>query len=110
MRWVSASDITLVPRKLRICSFERLIMPWRLPVWPCLILPLAVKRKRFLAPDLVFSLGISLSCSRGQGPAARVVNRLGMPFRRPVPFEGAALYARRQDLQGAPSFAMNRAM
>ena len=60
-RWVSEPDMTRVPRKLRICSFERLIMPWRLPDWPCLILPEAVKRKRFLAPDFVFNLGFCVS-------------------------------------------------
>src|SRR5579863_369687 len=37
-------------------------MPWRLPRWACITLPLAVTLKRFLAPDLVFSLGIWLSC------------------------------------------------
>src|SRR5438046_714846 len=58
MRWVSEALMVEVPRSSRICSFERLIMPWRLPAWPCLILPPAVNRKRFLAPDLVFSLGI----------------------------------------------------
>ena len=39
-----------------------LIMPWRLPRWACITLPVAVTLKRFLAPDLVFSLGIWLSC------------------------------------------------
>src|SRR5437868_8115152 len=57
-RWVSEADMTVVPRNSRICSLERLIMPWRLPAWPCLSLPFAVNLKRFLAPDLVFSLGI----------------------------------------------------
>src|SRR3954468_5177685 len=36
-------------------------MPWRLPAIADFTLPLAVIRKRFLAPDLVFSLGILLS-------------------------------------------------
>src|SRR5579862_4650148 len=57
-RWVSEADKTVVPRNSRICSLERLIIPWRLPAWPCLSLPLAVNFRRFLAPDFVFSLGI----------------------------------------------------
>jgi hypothetical protein len=32
-----------------------------LPRWACITLPVAVTLKRFLAPDLVFSLGIWLS-------------------------------------------------
>src|ERR1700761_8350879 len=44
-------------------------MPWRLPRWACITLPVAVTLKRFLAPDLVFSLGIWLSCCRnGNAP------------------------------------------
>src|SRR5579872_1141923 len=39
-----------------------LIRRWRLPATPALILPVAVIRKRFLAPDLVFSFGISHPC------------------------------------------------
>ena len=48
-------------RSLRIWSFVRLIMPWRLPAWPALTLPFAVSLKRFFAPDLVFIFGISVS-------------------------------------------------
>src|SRR5690349_2209600 len=99
MRWVSEADITRVPRNSRICSFERLIMPWRLRVWPCLILPLAVNRKRFFAPDFVFSLGILrlLKAARGR-------NRVREPPRHAL-FAGrfrskeAALYARPSNLQ-----------
>src|SRR5258705_367138 len=36
-------------------------MPWRLPAWAAITLPVAVTLKRFFAPDLVFSLGIWLS-------------------------------------------------
>ena len=36
-------------------------MPWRLPIWVCLILPLAVTLKRFLTEAFVFILGILLS-------------------------------------------------
>src|SRR5215471_12918965 len=57
----SVLNSTRVPRSWRICFFVRLIMPWRLPCWACMTLPLAVTLKRFLAPDLVFSLGIWLS-------------------------------------------------
>src|ERR1700712_1225442 len=39
-------------------------MPWRLPRWAAITFPVAVTLKRFLAPDLVFSLGIWLSCCR----------------------------------------------
>src|ERR1700719_4661106 len=33
---------------------------WRFPATPALIFPVAVSLKRFLAPDFVFSFGISL--------------------------------------------------
>ena len=56
----SGSERTVVPRALRRNVLERLIMPWRLPAWPALTLPVAVILKRFLAPDLVFILGILL--------------------------------------------------
>src|ERR1700722_17067494 len=60
----SVLNSTRVPRSCLICFFVRLIMPWRLPRWACITLPVAVTLKRFLAPDLVFSLGIWLSCCR----------------------------------------------
>src|SRR5476649_2570619 len=60
----SASLITLVPRCWRMYLAEWLISRCRLPATPALIFPLAVILKRFLAPDLVFSLGISLRRSR----------------------------------------------
>src|SRR6201998_68569 len=60
----SVLNSTRVPRSCLICFFVRLIMPWRLPRWACSTLPVAVTLKRFLAPDLVFSLGIWLSCCR----------------------------------------------
>src|ERR1700712_3405826 len=65
----SALNITRVPRCWRICFLVRLIMPWRLPAIADFTLPLAVILKRFLAPDLVFSLGILLSfrCGIGRG-------------------------------------------
>src|SRR5688572_32542805 len=42
-----------------------LISRWRLPATPAFSLPVAVILKRLLAPDLVFSFGISL---RGENP------------------------------------------
>src|ERR1700720_1697346 len=50
--------MVVVPRCSRFCAFDLLISRWRL--WPQLrlILPVAVRSKRFFAPLLVFSLGI----------------------------------------------------
>src|SRR5262245_12115179 len=57
----SLSFSTMVPRALRTNFVVRLIMPCRLP-WACAFtLPAPVILKRFLAPLLVFSLGILLS-------------------------------------------------
>src|SRR5262249_24313148 len=68
----SVLNSTLVPRCSRIVLVVRLIMPWRLPVCWYLTLPAAVIVKRFLAPDLVFNLGIWLSSSaRGASPHGR---------------------------------------
>src|SRR3977135_806096 len=62
MTWSpSGLNSTRVPRCWRICFLVRLIMPWRLPAIADFTLPWAVILKRFLAPDLVFSLGILLS-------------------------------------------------
>src|SRR6476646_11025429 len=61
----SVLNSTLVPRWLRICLVVRLIMPWRLPACWYFTLPVPVILKRFLAPDLVFNLGIWLSSSAG---------------------------------------------
>src|SRR4029077_9698267 len=58
-------NITPVPRNWRICFLVRLIMPWRLPAEAYITLPVPVTLKRFFAPDLVFSLGIWLSCWPG---------------------------------------------
>src|SRR6185437_1008916 len=72
----SVLNSTLVPRCSRICLVVRLIMPWRLPDCWNFTRPVAVILKRFLAPDLVFILGILLSSSaqRGaQGPLGRDV-------------------------------------
>ena len=80
-------------------------MPWRLPAWPCLILPFAVNLKRFLALDLVFILGIlRLLLRRRLGFLGRVafVNRHGMPLRR-------AVRIRRAVIREAGRFASARA-
>src|SRR4051794_2405651 len=58
---VSDSDMTLVPRCWRMYLALWLMSRCRLPATPALILPVAVILKRFLAPDLVFSLGIFLN-------------------------------------------------
>src|ERR1700733_14022906 len=79
-RWVSDSDSTAVPRRSRVRAGELLIKRWRLPTWPVLILPLAVNLKRFLAPDLVFILGILLSSGSLKGSGA-FMGRHGMPCR-----------------------------
>src|SRR6185437_9053962 len=77
----SVLNSTRVPRSCRICFFVRLIMPWRLPRWACITLPVALTLKRFLAPDLVFSLGIWLSYgpqqrgARGGAFAAKMLVR-----------------------------------
>src|SRR5580700_12253079 len=54
----SVLNRTLVPRNWRIALLVRLIMPWRLRDCAYMTFPVAVILKRFLAPDLVFSLGI----------------------------------------------------
>jgi len=58
MRCVSDSSIIVVPRALRIKRLVRLRIPWRLPAWEAITLPVAEKRNRFLQPDLVLSFGI----------------------------------------------------
>src|SRR6187455_2889028 len=54
----SLSQSTMVPRALRTNLAVRLIMPCRLPWAATFTLPVPVILKRFLAPLLVFSLGI----------------------------------------------------
>src|SRR5579872_1607806 len=68
MMRVSDAFITLVPRFWRMYLALWLISRWRLPATPALILPVAVSLKRFLAPDLVFSFGISSSLGGWNGP------------------------------------------
>src|SRR5258708_17286351 len=54
---------------------------WRLAATPGLIFPVAVSLKRFLAPDFVFSFGISLRSN--EAPSSGVLmSRPGMPWAR----------------------------
>src|SRR5262245_28234370 len=84
----SLSESTMVPRASRTNLAVRLIMPCRLP-WACtLTLPVAVILKRFLAPLLVFSLGILLLLMarprdnrRSSAIVESVRSRHGMPRR-----------------------------
>src|SRR6185503_18733542 len=75
----SLSQSTMVPRALRTNLAVRLIMPWRLPWAATFTLPVPVILKRFLAPLLVFSLGIFvLLFARGPVPPLGVLAlRLG---------------------------------
>src|SRR5262249_922472 len=105
----SVLNSTRVPRSWRICFFVRLIMPWRLPCWACMTLPLAVTLKRFLAPDLVFNLGIWLSF-RPQHKVAREGDRSAKMLVRALKvvgfaFGGKALHGRRH---GSPKSAGRR--
>src|SRR5690606_188741 len=82
----SPLDRILVPRLVRMYLALWLIRRWRLPATPAFTLPVAVKLKRFLAPDLVFILGILrvlVVYSDGLRPIA-FKNRHGMPFGRAV--------------------------
>src|SRR3978361_177432 len=78
----SVLNSTRVPRSWRICFLVRLIMPWRLPRWAAITLPVAVTLKRFLAPDLVFSLGIWLSCMPQHEAPAKAFGRLKCSLER----------------------------
>src|ERR1700676_2524441 len=78
----SVLNSTAVPRSWRICFLVRLIMPWRLPRWAAITLPVAVTLKRFLALDLVFSLGIWLSCGRTTTRPKAALSRLKCSLER----------------------------
>ena len=73
---IFASDAhrSIAPDASRMNFVVRLIMPWRLPAGPAFTRPEAVKLKRFLAADLVFIFGISISVVSG---AARHAWRAG---------------------------------
>src|SRR5882724_8374212 len=64
MMRVSGSDTRVMPVCWRRKRLPRFVMPWRLPTTPCFTLRDAVKRKRFLAPLLVFILGIFVPFQR----------------------------------------------
>src|ERR1700724_235937 len=75
----SVLNMTRVPRWWRICLLVRLIMPWRLPACAESTLPVPVILKRFLAPDLVFILGIWVISSTGRKRAlARITAMLAL--------------------------------
>ena len=57
----SAALRIIVPRAWRFIFCGRLRIPWRLKATLARTLPVPVNRKRFLALDFVFSLGISIS-------------------------------------------------
>lgn len=69
----------VVPRAVRIIFWGRLRMPWRLYATFMRTFPVAVVRKRFLAPDFVFNLGILHPFNHSNRDANE---RLGMPFRQ----------------------------
>src|SRR4029453_18319554 len=71
----SLSLRTMVPRASRMNFACRLIIPWRLPWAAALTLPVPVILKRFLAPLLVFNLGILLSSIHPRTPLARACQR-----------------------------------
>src|SRR5260221_14577426 len=73
----SLSHSTMVPRALRTNFAVRLIMPCRLPWAATFTLPVPVILKRFLAPLLVFNLGILFSFLLGP---YRTVGGAGTPL------------------------------
>src|SRR5262245_30740905 len=81
----SLSFSTMVPRALRTNLVVRLIMPWRLPWAATLTLPVPVILKRFLAPLLVFSLGILLAPLRWRRWAAAGFSKHKKPPRHAPP-------------------------
>src|ERR1700677_2693936 len=89
MIFASDASITLVPRCWRIYLAEWLISRCRLPATPALILPVAVSVKRFLAPDLVFSFGISQRSLAGPSSRGWQMSRPGMPWARRLDEAGA---------------------
>src|SRR5215475_3222685 len=88
--------MVVVPRRSRLPCVDLLISRWRL--WPQfrLILPVAVRPKRFFAPLFVLSLGISISVSgcgaepRPHWAARRVFERRYIATRRTERKRGAS--------------------
>src|SRR5476651_475461 len=81
MMRVSGSDTMAMPVAWRRKRLPRFVMPWRLPATPCLILPEAVKRKRFLAPLLVFISGIFVPFQRVSACARVPSSRPKSPYK-----------------------------
>src|SRR5438105_8077084 len=79
-------------------------MPWRLPAWVALILPLAVTENRFLQDDFVLSLGISLSFRCNKRPPWHALyrpggSRTGGLIAEPAETMQAGCYRRRRSRQ-----------
>src|SRR6056297_461858 len=86
--------MTVVPRASRMNLVVRLIMPWRLPACPHLILPLAVTLNRFLQLDLVFILGISGSSSGSVERATRHATSAGHAVSERAVYADSLCFAR----------------
>src|SRR5438477_13162350 len=79
--------MVVVPRRRRLPGLDLLISRWRLLPQLRLILPVAVQPKRFFAPLLVFSLGISnpwfkVAAARHARGRPWLLNRGGAACRR----------------------------
>src|SRR6185295_2759496 len=85
----SESFSTMVPRASRMNFAVRLIMPWRLPWAATFTLPVPVILKRFLAPLLVFSLGILLSVLFVRAAATPAAHYQGQESRHGMPRRAA---------------------
>ena len=100
-----------MPRACRFIFCGRRRKLCRLQAELARILPVPVKRKRFLAADLFFSLGISSNLSLSEWLNARSrcdAERLGPPVSRTArrASRGSALYTRAiAGWQGGPGFA-----
>src|SRR5437762_610665 len=94
--------MVVVPRRRRLPGLDLLISRWRLLPQLRLILPVAVRPKRFFAPLFVFSLGISnpwfKSCGGEACPRAPLAPQQrgrGLP-----PIEGAGYTGAPSRMQG----------
>src|SRR5205085_6450153 len=80
-------SMVVVPRRRRLPGLDLLISRWRLLPQLRLILPVAVRPKRFFAPLFVFSLGISnpwfkVAAARHARGRPWLLNRGGAACRR----------------------------
>src|SRR5580698_3508036 len=112
MMRVSGALITLVPRFWRMYLALWLISRCRLPATPALILPVAVSLKRFFAPDLVFSFGISQRSLARPSSRGWQMSRPGMPWARRLDEAGAfrGRAGRRQGRGVSPPGNLGRGM